>query len=191
MKKQPTFLEGTGLALIFSIIGAAGFFTLGSLFGSGDVFRLLITCLGFSYVVYLLSRSRERVGKITVITGWLLLAVLNWLFVPSFLLYIIIHLGMIWLVRSLYFYNSVLSSLLDLGLSGISLAVAVWTWSISHSLFLSFWCFFLVQALFIHIPRQTGKTDNRLSAGADSDDPFERAHHAAELAVRKLTITHS
>ena len=191
MKKQPTFFEGAGLALIVSIIGAVGFFSLTSLFGSAGVIRLLIAGLFLIYVVYLLSRSRERVGRVTVISAWLLVAGLSWLFVSSFLLYVVIHLGMIWLIRSLYFYSSVLSSLADLALTGFSLAAATWAWSMSHSMFLSIWCFFLVQALFTLIPRQIKKYQNRSTVNIDTDDPFECAHRAAEVALRKLTTTHS
>ncbi len=142
MKKQTTFFEGVGLALILSIVGTVGFFSLTSLFGGGGIFRLLIAGLCFIYVLYLLTRSRERIGRVTAISAWLLVAGLSWIFVPSVLLYIVIHLGMIWLIRSLYFYSSVLSSLADLGLTGFSLAASIWAWSMSNSLFLSFWCFF-------------------------------------------------
>lgn len=191
MNRRPTFFEGAGLALVVSIIGTVAFFGLTSLFGNGGVFRLLIAGLCLIYVVYLLSRSRERVGRVTVISAWLLVAGLSWLFVPSFLLYIVIHLGMIWLIRSLYFYSSVLSSLADLGLTSFSLAAAIWAWSMSQSLFLSFWCLFLVQALFTLIPGQIKKYQSRSTVSIDTDDPFEHAHRAAEVALRKLTTTHT
>jgi len=191
MKKQPTFFEGAGLALIVSIIGAVAFFGLTLLFGSAGIFRLLIAALCLVYVIYLLSRSRERIGRVTVISAWLVVAGLSWLFVPSLLLYIVIHLGMIWLIRSLYFYSSVLSSLADLGLTGFSLAAAIWAWSMSQSLFLSFWSFFLVQALFTLIPKQIKKYQNNSSVSINTDDQFENAHRAAEIALRKLTNSHS
>jgi len=36
-------------------------------------------------------------------------------------MYLLVHLGLIWLIRSLYFYSSVLSALADLGLGGLGL----------------------------------------------------------------------
>jgi hypothetical protein len=189
MKKQPTFFEGTGLALIVSIIGAVSFFSLSTLFGSTGVIQLIIAALCLIYVVYLLSRSGERIGRVTVISAWLLIAGLSWLFVSSLLLYIIIHLGMIWFIRSLYFYSSILSSLADLALTGFSLAVAIWAWSMSQSVFLSFWCFFLVQSLFTLIPKQITKYQNRSTINVDTNDPFEYAHRTAEVALHKLTTT--
>lgn len=187
--KQATFFEGVGVALLLSIVGAAVFFTLSSVFSTGGLFRLLVAAVSFSYISYLLARSRERVGRITVVATWFSVALLAWLFVPSLILYLLIHISLIWLIRSLYFYHSVLSSLADLGLSGISLAVAIWAWASSQSLLLSLWCFFLVQALFVTIPKQLRTSTARTPArSADNQaDSFERAHRAAENAVRKLT----
>ena len=188
--KQATFFEGVGIALIASIAGTAGFVVLSSVFAGGGIFRLLIAGMSLVYILYLLARSQERVGRITAITIWLIVSIVSWLFVPSILLYILIQLSMVWLVRSLYFYSSVLSSLADLALTGIGLAVAIWTWLTTRSLFLSIWCFFLVQALFVLIPRKLARTRDRQVACSHSNDPFERAHRAAEMALRKLISTH-
>ena len=99
-----------------------------------------------------------------------------------------LHIGLIWLVRSLYFYASVVSALTDLGLSGLALAAAVWAVTHTGSLFLAIWCFFLVQALFVAIPHAlSGKAAPGIQPAADRDDRFERAHRAAEAAVRKLS----
>lgn len=190
--KLPTLFEGIALALVASISGSAVFLTLTTLFSAAGVFRLLIAGLCFAYVLYLLARSSEQTGRITVISVWFVVAATAWIFAPSLLIYILIHLAMIWLVRSLYFYSSVLSSLADLGLTGLAMAVAVWAWSVSSSLFLAFWCFFLVQALFVMIPRQFARPVNTHGSLSISEDGFERAHHAAENALRKFTSsTHS
>jgi hypothetical protein len=188
--KQATFFEGVGIALIASIAGTAGFIVLSSVFAGGGIFRLLIAGMSLVYILYLLARSQERVGRITAIAIWLIATIVSWLFVPSTLLYILIQLSMVWLVRSLYFYSSVLSSLADLALTGIGLTVAIWAWLTTRSLFLSIWCFFLVQALFVLIPRKLARSRDRQAAHSHSDDPFERAHRAAETALRKLISTH-
>jgi len=187
MKKRPDFFEGAGLALIVSIVGAVGFFGLSTLFGSTGIFRLTIAVLSLIYILYILSRSHERVGRVTVVTGWLFIAGINWIFAPSLLLYLVIHLIMIWLIRSLYFYSSLLSSLADFCLTGFSLAAAVWAWSMSQSLLLSFWCFFLVQALFSLIPSQIKNNKSKATTNAHPQDSFERAHQLAEKTLRKMT----
>jgi len=188
--KQATFLEGVGVALIASIAGAAGFSVLAGVYYSGSVLMFIITVLCFAYVMYLLARSRERVGRITVIVVWTAVMVMSWLLAPSTLIYLVIQLGMIWLIRSLYYYSSVLASLADLGLSSLSLVVALWAWSSTHSLLMSFWCFFLVQALFVFIPRKLAKSGDKVTDSRLTEDPFDRAHRVAEVAVRKLTVTH-
>ena len=95
---------------------------------------------------------------------------------------------MVWLIRSLYFHSSVLPALLDLGLCAIAGLAAIVTARHSHSMFLTIWSFFLVQALFIAIPPLL-KTPR--AAPADyPEQRFKRALHAAEDAVRRMHTTH-
>ena len=187
--KQANFFEGIAVALIASIAGSAAFTSLASLFSAVGVFRLVIAGVSLAYVLYLLARSQERVGRVTVITAWLVVTLISGVLVASPLFYLAIQLCLIWLVRSLYFYSSVISALADLGMSVMSLAVAVWAWGHSQSLFLSIWCLFLVQALFVMIPRQLGSTAQQRRQDENTDDRFEYAHRAAETAVRKITST--
>ena len=99
---------------------------------------------------------------------------------PPLLLYLALHVGLLWLVRALYHYASVLSALADLGLNGMALAAAVWASTHTASLLLSTWCFFLVQALFVAIPRDL--RDRRVAQGAPTApaDRFQQAHRAAQ-----------
>ncbi len=188
--KQASFFEGLAVALIASISGSAAFATLTSVFSAMGVFRLVIAGLSLAYVLYLLARSQERVGRVTVISVWLVVTTMSSALIASPIFYIAIQLCLIWLVRSLYFYSSIVSALADLGMCALSLAIAIWAWTHSQSLFLSLWCFFLVQALFVMIPRQL-TTSRQTQAQEDSTkDSFEYAHRAAETAVRKLTSTY-
>lgn len=182
--KPVSFFEGAGVALAASLGGSVIFIVLAGLFGAGGLFQLLVTGLAFAYLVYLLLRSPHRVGRLSTLALWLLVSVIGWLFVPSTLAYLAMQLCLIWLVRSLYHYHSVLSALLDFGLMALSLLAAIWAWHSTHSLFLSLWCFFLVQALFVLIPR---RFSGRQAPAATQDDRFDRAHRAAQAAVRKLT----
>ena len=184
--KKATFIEGVGIALISSIVVAVMFFTMSSLFFGDELLRLLIAGVSFFYIIYLFLRSKERTGRITVILVWFVLTVVSLIFVPSLIMYIGIQLLMIWVLRSLYFYNSIFSSLIDLTLNGISLVAAIWSWSLSGSLFLTFWCFFLVQAFFVFIPKNFITRSNVESVSRADGDKFEHAYHAAEVAVSKL-----
>jgi len=188
--KQPTFLEGVGIALAISLAGSVLYTAMDAVFPGVQVLRLLIAGSGLAYVVYLLGRSPERVGRITAAAAWLLVAGVLWFTQPPLLLYICVHLGTLWLIRSLYFYSSALSALADLGLNGLALAAAIWAVTRTGSVFLGIWCFFLVQALFVAIPKRINRKPGAVPAGHESADRFQHAYRAAETAVRKLSSSH-
>jgi len=183
--KQPTFLEGVAFALAASLAGSVLYTALGTLFPGIPVVRLLVASLGLAYVIYLLGRSPERVGRVTSAVAWLLVAGVTWFTHPPLPFYVILHLGTVWLIRSLYFYSSALSALADLGLNGLALAAAVTAITRTGSAFLGIWCFFLVQALFVVIPKSLNGMSGAV-ARYTGEDRFQHAHRAAETAVRKL-----
>ena len=184
---KPGFYEGAAFALAVSVVGSLLISIFSTVLPFSSVFRLLVAGIGFTYVIYLLSRSEERTGRVTVIAAWLVAALCIWVFSPSIIIYSILHLILIWLVRSLYFYASVLSALTDMGLSALSLLTAVWAVSWTGSLFMGLWCFFLTQALFVFIPvNWKGRSFSRREKST-LENPFDIAHRAAEAAVRKLS----
>ena len=188
--KQPTFLEGVAIALAASLAGSVLYTALDVVFPGVPVLRLLIAGIGLAYVVYLLGRTPERVGRVTAAAAWLLVAGVLWFTHPPLLLYICIHVGAVWLIRSLYFYSSALSALADLGLNGLALAAGIWAITRTGSAFLGIWCFFLVQALFVAIPRSLQRKSTTAIAGHTPADRFQHAYRVAESAVRKLSSSH-
>lgn len=185
--KQATFSEGILIALFSSVAAAAIFITMSAIFFAEDIFRFLVAGLSFTYILYLLLRSHERFGRVTITVVWFIVTLSTAIFTPSLMLYLSVQLIMIWLIRSLYYYNSVLTSLIDLGLVGLSMMTAIWAWTVSQSIFLTFWCFFLMQALFIYIPKKISMNKSEKNKKSIQDDKFEYAYRSAELAVRKLT----
>jgi hypothetical protein len=183
---RPTFFEGVGVGLAASLSGAALFSALTSWFAPGLAMRLLIAALGIAYILYLLRRSRERVGRVVVIAVWLVAAGIIGFLQPPLILYVALHIGLIWLIRSLYFYHSALASLADLGLTGLALAAAVWALTTTASLLLGLWCFFLVQALFVSIPGNLPRKPLAVPSAAVGEDRFQHAHRVAQAALRKL-----
>lgn len=188
---KPTFFEGVAVALVASVVIAACTFVFARVFVSTGLLQILIAMVSAAYIGYLMIRSRERLGRLTVFSVWFGATLLSMIFVPSLVMFALMQLGMIWVIRSLYYYNSVLAALADLGLIGLSTAIALWAWLNTHSLFLAMWCFFLVQALFVLIPKQF-KTQNSKDLNSNhASDRFEHAYLAAEQAVRQLTLTQS
>lgn len=184
--KTPSFFNGVLLAFVLSFFAAAVFAALTLVWVPGLVIRVVIAGLGLAYILYLFRHSRDRVGRVTTVLLWTLGALAAWFFSPSLAIYLLIHAGMIWLIRALYFASGVMPALLDLGLSGLALAAAVWAAGQTGSVFLAVWSFFLVQALFVVIPR-TLRSERPRSDARRADDPFERAHRNAEAALRRLT----
>lgn len=187
---KPDFLEGVGVALVASIAGGVLQSTLGMALPGNTVLQLLIAAIGLAYILYLLNRSQARIGRVTTVAAWMLLAMLAWFTGPPLLLYLLIHLGAIWLVRSLYFYSSLLPALADLGLIGLGLAAALWSVSHTGSVFLGIWCFFLLQALFSAIPASLQRRLGGAQTPPAAEDRFQQAHRVAEAAVRTLTSIH-
>jgi hypothetical protein len=160
--------------------------TLTPFVGLGAVIRIVIPALGLAYLLYLFSRSTERLGRVTTLAAWSALAAITWWVAPPLPLYLLIHVGAIWLVRSLYFYSGLVPALLDLGISTLSVSATVWAITRSGSVFLATWCFFLVQALFVAIPKTVqGKQKTSRERTADNDS-FENARRQADAALRQL-----
>jgi hypothetical protein len=99
-------------------------------------------------------------------------------------LYVLIHVGAIWLVRSLYFYSGVVPALMDLSISTFSVSATAWAISRSGSVFLATWCFFLVQALFVAIPPAIKRRQARQPV--TDNDNFARAKRDADKALHQL-----
>ena len=186
--KRPTFFEGVAVAAVASLAAGACYAALALVFPSAGVMRLVVAALSLAYVVYLLKRTEERIGRIVAIAVWVAAALALWIFAPSSLFYLAGHLGLVWLVRSLYFHGSLLSALADLGLVALGLAAAVWAATQTHSVALSVWTFFLVQALFVTIPPRLASSES--AARELPEDPFQRAHQAAEAALRRMHSAH-
>jgi hypothetical protein len=184
--KRPSFIHGVIVAAILGFFASAIVATLTPFVGLSAVLRLVIPGLGLAYLLYLFSRSPERVGRVTTLSLWSALAAVTWWIAPPLPFYLLIHVAAVWLVRSLYFYAGVMPALMDLGLSALSISATVWAITRSGSIFLATWCFFLVQALFVTIPPALkGKQKTLRNTPVDNEN-FERAKRQADQALRQL-----
>ena len=181
--RPTTFLGGAGIALLLAAAGAALFASLTPLLSPTSAIRTIATLLSGAYLLYLLSRSGERAGRVVTVAAWIVCAVASITWVASLPLFFIGHVAMIWLIRTLYFHSSFVTALLDLGVGCLALAAAIWAARSSNSVFLAVWCFFLVQALFVALPADVHVTAQ--PEGLD-DQPFKRAHRSASAALRRL-----
>jgi hypothetical protein len=185
--KRPSILEGASVALVGSIGAVVFFYTLSTLFSTDFLLYLLIALIGFFYVLYLLRRSGEKVGRIASLTLWTVSALIIWLIGMSLPLYLMAHLGLVWLIRSLYFYSSLISALADSVLVVFGVAAALWAMLQTGSLFVSVWSFFLVQALFVIIPSSWKRSARRGLVLGGEEEPFQNAYQSAESALNRLS----
>mgnify|MGYP000199716731 CR=1 FL=1 len=188
--KTATFFEGVLIALIVGFISSVLLLTLSSFFPGNILIRGLISGISVAYIAYLLTRSNERVGRIIVMTALLISITTMWFAWPPITLFILGHMTIIWLVRSLYFYSSLVSSLADLALNGSSLLIAFAVAGHTNSLFLTLWCFFLMQALFVLIPKSIAKplSNSSSSTPLNNEEDFQQSFRAAQAAVQQLSI---
>ncbi len=183
---RPGFFQGVIVAAVLGFFASAIVATLTPFVGLGAVVRLVIPLLALAYLLYLLNRSAERTGRVTTLTIWMALTAVTWWAAPALPLYLLIHVGAVWLVRSLYFYQGVLPALMDLGLSALSVSAAVWAISRTGSVFLATWCFFLVQALFVTIPPLIRRKSTMKQTTPANGGNFERAQRQADAALHQL-----
>jgi hypothetical protein len=180
---RPTFLEGVGVALAASLSGAAGYTALSAAAGGVGMLRPVVAGLALGYLIYLLARTPVRVGRVAAFLAWCLTAVGLWLAAPPLALYLLLHVGMLWLIRAVFFHSSLVSALADLALALLALAAGIWALVQTGNLLLGIWCFFLVQAGFVAIP--PGPEARRPGHEPSPGDSFEHAHRIAEAALRK------
>ncbi len=185
--KTISFMEGVLVALIASLSGHLAYRILLTVFPAVIVVKFMTALLGFCYITYLLKRSPESSGHLTVVIFSVLVTLTTGFSGLSTDWFLLIQIGLIWLVRSLYFHSDLISTVADLVLSLSGLILMLWAFSQTNNIFLSLWCFFLAQALFVIFPEMSEKNTATDSLYSPNDEEFQRAYRSAQAAVQKLT----
>ena len=175
-----------GMALITALFASVALFVVVPLFGFSLTVAMVLPAVGLMYLLFLFSQTQEKSGRITCLLLWTAMTLSVWVVNPPMVMALALHLGAIWLIRSLYFYNGIIGALLDFALSASSIAVALWCYFHTGSVFLSVWSLFLTQAFFVAIPpllRQQTFTDKKT---ADNNQQFNEACGSADAALRQL-----
>ena len=183
MTKRPKLIEGIAVALVLSLICLPlGMFI--SLLTTGfQTAKLVIALLTLAYICYLLKRSDSRVGRVTLgaLSAFGLLSAA--LFHFSLLDMVFISVGIIWAVRSLCYYSSLLMAVVDACLCILGVGFALWVYMATTSVALATWAFFLAQAVFVFIPRRMTKRPDLRSTTGSRIDRFDQAAKSAEAAL--------
>ncbi len=188
--KTATFSEGLLVALVLSIFGALSFYFFNYIIPTNSGLYLTVSLLSFFYLIYLIARSEIKTGRIIAFSLWAVITISSWLLLLPFSIFLLVQISIIWILRSLYFYSSLLSSLTDLILTGLSISAAIWAGLHTGTLFLALWSFFLMQSLFVLIPKSLKPLNIDNGAAEldnDSNDAFNRAYQTAKHALGKLS----
>jgi hypothetical protein len=185
MKRRPRFWQGVVVAAVMAVVASVLITSLGAVLSMTVVIRLATPLLALAYLLYLFHGTRARTGRVITLTAWGAMALLCWWLPTPLPLYLLIHAGAIWLIRSLYAYSGLIPALCDAALSAFAILAFSWAFMRTGSVFLAAWCFFLVQSLWIFIPR-TIAGPARTATPERSTDQFERARRQADAALRQL-----
>lgn len=192
--RKPSFFREVGFGFILCLIAAATTAALSFVLPNHELVRGVIAGLGLAYLVHTIARSDEKTGRIVALVLWVVAASLAWFGNIGLPTYLAIHVTMIWLARSLYMYSSLIDPVIDFGLTLLAVFVAAWAVLRTDSLFLSSWCFFLIQALHVAIPGVTARFLRRADATQRSEDPnsgFVDARKAADEALHRIAARNS
>ena len=180
---RPAFTEGLIIACLLSLAVKFAMTPLVWLLDTRMTLVILATGTCLVYNLYLVYRSRVTIGRISVVIAWSMVTILLWIAQVPPAAFILAQLVMTWLIRSLFFYASFISALLDLGLVVTGTLAGSWAVAQTSGLAAGVWCFLLLQSLFVTIPASWGI--NR-STQHDSDR-FEYAWLCARSALEKLS----
>jgi len=185
--KRHSFFRGAAVAAVLALVGASAFYGLSFAVGSKLALNIVAFVLAGAYIAYLLRGSNERTGRIVVFTVWAAITTGVWFLSADLTLQLLTQTVLISMIRTLYHHARVLAALLDLLLSAFALSTAVWASAQAHSIFLSVWCFFLVQALFVGIPASFKSAEQQaLTPENTREDVFDRALRTAETAIKRI-----
>ena len=180
------FYRQIGIGLVLALISASSAFLLVPTIGLVSFGAFAIPVITLIYLLLLFRQIRARTGQATLILFWSVLAAVIWILQLPLASTLVLHLGAVWLIRSVYLYRSVLGSLLDLLLCCLSLAMSLWCFYHTGSLFLSIWCLFLTQAFFVTIPTRFRRGGAVALNQATDKQKFDEAERNAVMALRRL-----
>jgi hypothetical protein len=188
-KRTTSFLGEVTFGFVISLIAAAIALTLSFVMPGAIVARVVVSGLGLAVVVRAIVRSDERTGRIVTLVAWGLAAAAVWLTGVGLPTFIIVHVALAWLVRSLFSCSRLVEAGVDLGLTLLALSFAIFAAVRTDSVFLAAWSFLLVQALHVSIPGLVSRFMSPREKPIPPGDPnrgFSDAFKAADDALHRI-----
>jgi hypothetical protein len=187
--RRPGFLGEAAFGFVISLVAAAVALSLSFVMPGTLVVRLIVAGLGLTLVLRAVGRSSERTGRIVTVVVWFAVAGGIWIGGVSLPSYVVVHVTLVWLVRSLFSYSRLVEAGLDLGLTLLAISFAIFAAVRTESVFLATWCFLLVQAFQVSIPHLASRVmapKERELPGGDPNRDFADAFKAADEALHRI-----
>ena len=179
--KPFTFGANVMAALALSLTAVVVKTALMPLLGMADAARVMLLVLSLGYLFFLLQRLSPRFGLALIAASWIAQACLLLLFNPSWLVWLLSQVSVLWLMRCALRYQHLSQWLADAVLNGLALCAGISVQLYSHSLGMSVWSYFLVLALITFIP-----VHGSVAVGTDAATSFHQSRRSAENALRRL-----
>jgi hypothetical protein len=193
-RKKQSFLGEIAFGFVASLIAAAVALTLSYVMPAGFVARLTVAGLGLAVVIRSIAQSDERTGRIVTLVAWTVVAAGVWLAGAALPVFVVVHVTLAWLVRSLYCYSRIVEAGVDFGITLLALSFAVFAAVRTDSVFLAAWSFLLVQALHVSIPGLVARWSEPKQEEIPLGDPnrgFAEAFKAANEALHRIASQRS
>lgn len=187
--RKASFLGEAAFGFLVALIAAAVALTLTYLLPAPFVARLVIAALGLAVVIRSIARSDERSGRVVTLVVWAVVAAAVWLAGVALPMFVVVHVTLVWLVRSLFCYSRIVEAGVDFGLTLLALSFAVLAAVRADSVFLAAWSFLLVQALHVAIPGLVSRWSEPKQQKVPLGDPnrgFADAFKAADEALHRI-----
>lgn len=186
-----SFIRSAVVALLLSVSASIIYLSIATLSDNALAIRTTISIVTLGYVLYLLSKTDVTFGKFSFISVYLVCICALLFASPALIDYALFHVGFIWLVRTVYYHNNFLYALIDLAFSVVSFTAALGATLQSQSVFMSFWCFFLGQALILPVlhyffSKSSSSKQAMRTPDTQPEQSFYRAHRTAQNALRRL-----
>jgi hypothetical protein len=186
--KRITIPEGIAAAAVLACISLAADFMLRTLFAWHTAVKADIALLAVLYLGYLFYHSGIRAGKIFLSAGSMMILTAAVFFFDTLSGLLSAAVVTIWAMRSLLYASGVLSAFAHLALCLLGTAFAGYVIISGGGMATAAWCFFLMQSLWILIPRRMVKL-RQAPQNAVESSRFKRAYSAAEAAIELLAKT--
>jgi hypothetical protein len=177
--------EGISVAASAAIVSAAAGFILQALLGWPGGTKLNVALLGFLYLGYLLQRSSIRAGKLLFGISGTLALVAAAVCLETISGAAAAAITVIWLLRSTLYAAGLLSAAAHLTLCLLGAGLAGYALTSGSGMAGAVWCFFLLQAPWVLLPKRATPLPPR-NIDSASGERFAHACTTAERALNRL-----